>query len=107
SLVVAPSYRPLIVLVATRNASTSSRPTQQRLTARTILLTSTGSRCPLRLVTRMVVRGSSLSSPPNLRLAAGLGTWSRSHVVSARITDLLRVGENRGGEASGPCNRAQ
>ena len=41
SRVVAPSKRPLIVLVAIRSESTSERPTQQRPTARTILSTST------------------------------------------------------------------
>ncbi len=37
-------------------ASTSAKPSQHRVTARTILLTSTGSRAPLRLVTRICVR---------------------------------------------------
>jgi hypothetical protein len=55
SFVVAPSYKPPMVLVATRSASTCPRPAQQRPTARTILLTSTGSSAPLRLRTRMVV----------------------------------------------------
>ncbi len=45
-----------MVFSAMRMASTSFRPSQQRLTARTILLTSTGSRSPLRLVTAMAVR---------------------------------------------------
>ena len=43
SRVVAPSYRPAMVLSATRMGSTSGMPSQQRVTARTILLTSTGS----------------------------------------------------------------
>ncbi len=51
STVVAPSNRPLIVLVATLNGSTSSRSRAQRSTARTILFTSTSSRSPLRLRT--------------------------------------------------------
>jgi hypothetical protein len=43
------------VRVATRIGSTSGRPKQQRLTARTILLTSTGSVPPFRFVTRIDV----------------------------------------------------
>ena len=50
---VAPSYSPLIVLVATRSGSTSSSSSAQRSTARTILFTSTGSVSPLRLRTCM------------------------------------------------------
>src|SRR5262245_31338847 len=45
-----------MVFSATRIGSTSARPSQLRVTARTILLTSTGSRAPLRLVTRICVR---------------------------------------------------
>jgi hypothetical protein len=59
SVVVAPSYRPLIVLVATRIGSTSARSPAQRSTARTILLTSTGSVSPLRLRTVMTVMALS------------------------------------------------
>ncbi len=44
-----------MVFIATAMASTSGRPPHERLTARTILLRSTGSRVPLRLVTRMEV----------------------------------------------------
>src|SRR5215469_9256500 len=51
SLVVAPLYRPPIVLLATRMASTDCSPLQQRSTARTILLTSAGSRFPFRFRT--------------------------------------------------------
>src|SRR5262245_48167373 len=51
SLVVAPLYRPPMVLLATRIALTESSPAQQRSTARTILLTSAGSSAPLRLRT--------------------------------------------------------
>src|SRR5207342_3465892 len=55
SLVVAPSYKPEIVRVATRIGSTACNPSAARVTARTILLRSTASLAPLRLVTRMVV----------------------------------------------------
>ena len=55
SSVVAPSHRPEMVRVATRIGSTPPRPSAHRSTARTILLTSTGSRSPLRLRTLMVV----------------------------------------------------
>jgi hypothetical protein len=57
SRVVAPSYKPLIVRVATRIGSTSFKPALQRCTARTILLTSTGSKVPARFFTRMRVSG--------------------------------------------------
>ena len=53
STVVAPSQRPLMVRVATRMQSTPSSPALQRSTRRTILVTSTGSRLPSRLRTRM------------------------------------------------------
>ena len=53
---VAPSYSPLMVRVATRIGSTSSRSVATRWTARTILLTSTSSESPLRLRTCMVTR---------------------------------------------------
>src|SRR6185312_12307162 len=53
SCVVAPSYRPPMVLSATRSGSTACRPSALRVTARTILLTSTVSWPPLRLVTRI------------------------------------------------------
>src|SRR5690606_30659207 len=55
SRVVAPSYRPEMVRVATRIGSTACRPSAARVTARTILLRSTASLPPLRLVTRMLV----------------------------------------------------
>src|SRR3546814_1201722 len=55
SRVLAPSYSPEIVRVATRIGSTACRPSAQRCTARTILLRSTGSLSPLRLLTRIVV----------------------------------------------------
>ena len=58
----APSYKPLIVFIATRSASTSGKPAQQRFTARTILFTFTGSLPPLRFFTRMVVCGYSEST---------------------------------------------
>src|SRR6476620_4531809 len=45
-----------MVRVATRSGSTSGRPSLTRSTARTILLTSTGSVSPLRLRTRIAVR---------------------------------------------------
>src|ERR1700694_1951276 len=51
-----------MVLVATRSASTSASPTQQRSTARTILLTSTGSLEPLRFFTRIDVFGKVSSA---------------------------------------------
>src|SRR5215472_6356938 len=51
SFVVAPLYKPPIVLLATRMASTDCSPAQQRLTARTILFTSAGSRFPFRFRT--------------------------------------------------------
>src|SRR5437899_536626 len=47
-----------MVFNATRIGSTALRPSQQRDTARTILLTSTGSCSPLRLVTRICVRAA-------------------------------------------------
>src|SRR3546814_185268 len=55
SRVLAPSYSPEIVRVATRIGSTACRPSAQRCTARTILLRSTGSLPPLRLLTRIAV----------------------------------------------------
>ena len=55
SAVVAPSYRPEIVRVATRIGSTACRPSAARVIARTILLRSTTSLAPLRLVTRIEV----------------------------------------------------
>jgi hypothetical protein len=62
SAVVAPSYRPLIVRVATRIGSTSARSPHTRSTARTILLTSTDSLSPFRFRTLMVVRvGASVT----------------------------------------------
>src|SRR3546814_12525439 len=53
SRVLEPSYSPEIVRVATRIGSTACRPSAQRCTARTILLRSTGSLSPLRLLTRI------------------------------------------------------
>jgi hypothetical protein len=53
SSVVAPSYRPLMVLVATRSGSISDRSSARRATAATMRVTSTGSRSPLRLRTRI------------------------------------------------------
>ena len=55
SLVVAPSYSPLMVRVATRSGSTLSSPPEERSTARTIFITSAGSSPPFRLRTCMVV----------------------------------------------------
>jgi len=60
--VVAPSYRPLMVFVATRNGSTSDRSVAHRSTARTILLTSTSSRSPLRLRTCICTRRPACTS---------------------------------------------
>ena len=51
-----------MVRVATRIGSTPVRPSAQRATARTILLTSTGSRSPLRLRTRIVVTRVSVAT---------------------------------------------
>src|SRR5262245_40144604 len=51
-----------MVRVATRRASTSPSPTQHRLTARTILLTSTGSLEPFRFLTRIEVWGRTSSA---------------------------------------------
>src|SRR6187551_3140018 len=48
--------------MATRSASTSGKPAQQRFTARTILLTLTGSLPPLRFFTRIVVCGYDAES---------------------------------------------
>ncbi len=59
-----------MVFVATRIESTSVSPTQQRPTARTILLTSTGSEEPLRFFTRMVVW--VYPSSPASNAAAGM-----------------------------------
>src|ERR1700733_6433075 len=79
---VAPSYSPAMVLSATRIGSTSCRPSQQRVTARTILLTSTGSRLPLRLVT-----------PMGLRAALGCVrrklAWGRAPLASA-VSDVSK-----------------
>src|SRR3569832_2415725 len=63
SFVVAPSYRPPMVFVAIFRTSTFSSPWPQRATARTILLTSTGSREPLRLRTCIVVAFASSLVP--------------------------------------------
>src|SRR3984957_12725542 len=57
SRVVAPSYRPAMVFKATRIGSTSAMPSQQRVTARTILFTSMGSCAPERFVTLIGGRG--------------------------------------------------
>ena len=46
-----------MVFSATRIGSTSGMPSQHRVTARTILLTSMGSCAPERLVTRIGLRG--------------------------------------------------
>src|SRR5450432_1065347 len=70
SRVVAPSYSPAMVLSATRMGSTSGMPSLQRLTARTILLTSIGSCAPERLVTRMGLRGAG----GELKFSAGCMT---------------------------------
>ena len=55
SRVVAPSYSPLMVRVATRSGSTLSSPPDDRSTARTIFITSAASSPPFRLRTCMVV----------------------------------------------------
>ena len=55
SRVVAPSYSPLMVRVATRSGSTLSSPPEERSTARTIFITSAGSSPPFRLRTCIVV----------------------------------------------------
>ena len=77
SLVVAPSASADIVRVATRIGSTPISPSAQRATAFTILLTSTSSRSPFRLRTRIVVLCSDLAfapfafSEPDLSISVG------------------------------------
>ena len=60
SRVVAPSYRPPMVRLATRMGSTWVRPAQQGCTARTILLTSTASEEPLGLPTCIGGKGQRI-----------------------------------------------
>src|SRR5690606_19488140 len=82
SAVVAPSYRPEMVRVATRIGSTACRPSAARVTARTILLRSTASLEPLRLVTRMPVAvGGGVRSKAGAAGAAG-ATAADSDIVS-------------------------
>ena len=91
SIVVAPSWRPLIVRVATRIRSTRSRPRAARPTARTILLTSTGSSVPSRLRTRIVLARphgvSSVGAGGGLGGGAG-GTLNDGHgsVLPGRVS---------------------
>src|SRR5256885_8827074 len=102
SLVVAPSYRPPIVLVATLRTSTLARPCPQRWTARTILFTSTGSREPLRLRT-CIVRAAVSSSFVLVVCAVGVirryppeGSFSglarlKNRVAAANCGDADRI----------------
>src|SRR3954471_15498162 len=64
-----------MVFIATRSASTSGKPAQQRFTARTILFTLTGSLPPLRFFTRMVVCGYDAESMSDCEGANGDGTF--------------------------------
>src|SRR3954471_23202774 len=82
SSVVAPSYRPLIVFVATRNGSTVDKPVAQRSTARTILSTWTSSNAPLRLRTRIV----------GCLLPGSTSTWSTGVTVTALSPRELGLG---------------
>src|SRR5690606_9517754 len=75
SRVLAPSYRPEMVRVATRIGSTGCRPSQQRVTARTILFRSTGSRRPLRLVTVMPALAGGGVSWKGGASGAGASGW--------------------------------
>src|SRR5580704_5674379 len=89
-----------MVLVATRSESTSGSPTQQRPTARTILLTSTGSKAPLRLRTRMLVCGADSSSGSGRREVGWGGRpplWLGTVSISMRLL-LVGVGHTRRGE---------
>src|SRR6187551_1346809 len=61
--------------MATRSASTSGKPAQQRFTARTILLTLTGSLPPLRFFTRIVVCGYDAESMSDCEGANGDRTF--------------------------------
>ena len=74
---VAPSYSPLMVLVATRSGSTSSSSTAQRCTARTILFTSTGSESPFRFRTCMP------ADPDFAAGRLGIGNRHRSLLASS------------------------
>ena len=92
SRVVAPSYRPEMVRVATRIGSTACRPSQVRVTARTILLRSTGSRRPLRLVTLIV------------RLAAG-GVRAKPGASSGARCAVVGDGDGRVGDGASTASR--
>src|SRR5579883_2120085 len=97
SLVVAPSYRPPMVLVATLSTSTLGRSWPQRATARTILLTSTGSSAPLRLRTCIVVVGvAGLPALVTSREVVGV------MVSSANREAMIRPGHGIVNEFKGP-----
>src|SRR4051794_39799080 len=80
-----------MVLVATRSASTSARPTHDRFTARTILFTSTGSLDPFRFVTRIVVCGGEASAASRCAVQSGARPLVRFSIVSVSMVFLLVV----------------
>src|SRR5262245_37377198 len=73
-------------------ASTDLRPALERATARTILLTSTGSSEPLRLRTCMDVAGIAAASGTE----AGSGSWTGSAVSTALL--LCPLGQETVGD---------
>src|SRR5262245_9150034 len=87
-----------MVRVAMRMESTSFNPTQHLLTALTILLTSTGSKPPLRFVTRIEVDdGDSEGAPPSLKAAPDVNGL----LIGSTTMSSSRESDNEvGGEAT-------
>ena len=100
-----------MVFVATRSGSTSSRSSAQRSTARTILLTSTGSPAPLRLMTCICVRrwvgaGGAVVAVASVsagRVAAGVSAIVMSGLLAPCSTKVTRRAGGQAPTTTGEC----
>src|SRR5260221_454233 len=79
-----------MVLVATFMGSTLAKPVQQRVTARTILLTSTLSKAPLRFLTR-IAEAAAPSAPPSAGAEGPAGAGPAARIFSSDDKEEMGV----------------